>query len=99
MPFSRALKPSPFFYYYAEEPTIEIKFWQETSRVVIFDRTIEVVQKTTVENPISIDGKKYDCTIYGDGTVQHFGIEFPKFLPATIYMECELESDLKESSK
>ena len=54
-----------------ESTYLEIEFADELSRTVA-DRTTEMVQKATAVNPIYIRRYKYDCSILGDGTVQHF---------------------------
>jgi len=48
----------------------------------------KIIQNSTVQNPATINGLPYNCVIYGDETVQHFGVDFPAFLPARIYVEC-----------
>jgi hypothetical protein len=40
-----------------------------------------------MQNPATINGKSYNCTIFGDGTVQHFGTDFSTD-PAEIYLRC-----------
>jgi hypothetical protein len=47
----------------------------------------ELSQKATVDNPAKLDGKPYTCTIFGDGQMQHFGINLGHD-PSEIYLRC-----------
>jgi hypothetical protein len=40
---------------------------------------LAVDQNVTVVNPIKVDSHFYDCTIKGDGEVQHFGPVYKVF--------------------
>lgn len=85
MPYYRALSPSDGFIYVDDSHRIIFK--EETTyldhRGVIYN----IVQKTTVTSAV-LYGKNYDCTIRGDGKVQHFGIKFDEFDPATFQIMC-----------
>ena len=45
------------------------------------------ILKTTVNNPVKINRGQYNCTILGDGKIQHFGTNLST-PPAQIYMRC-----------
>jgi len=53
----------------------------------------------TIMNPAQIEGKNFTCTIIGDETVQHFGVDIPGYPPAQIYLECtKMAPSLKEEA-
>ena len=52
----------------------EIYFSDTTKRVFYGGELFKMIQKTVVVNPVKIGGLLYDCTILGDGNIQHFGI-------------------------
>ena len=68
---------------------IKITFHQETRHVPKVGSIYEIIQKVTVKNPASIRGFESNCIIFGDGKVQHFGVGFEDFAPATIYLKCD----------
>jgi hypothetical protein len=36
-----------------------------------------IIQTSRVKNPVKLNNLPYNCVIYGDGELQHFGIDFP----------------------
>ena len=68
---------------------IDIPFEQKTRYVPKVGSIYEIIQKITVINPVSIRGFKSNCVIFGDGKVQHFGVQFEDFAPATVYLKCD----------
>jgi hypothetical protein len=66
-----------------------LSFSDETKRTYMGGVLFLITQKSTVNNPVTLNGLPYNCVIYGDGQVQHFGIDFPKYEPAQIYLKCD----------
>lgn len=66
-----------------------VGFIDETKYYSVGGVLLTIVQKSRVRNPVTLDGLPYSCRLYGDGRIQHFGIEIPDQMPANIYMSCE----------
>ena len=49
---------------------------------------LKIIQNTTFRNPATIKGSPYNCNLFGDGTVQHFGVTFPEHAPASVFIQC-----------
>lgn len=73
-----------------------IEFSQEAIYTKIFGITEHIKYKVTVKNPVMIRDVNYTCTILGDGTVHHWGIDFKEYPPAEIYMRCLSQKKLEE---
>lgn len=70
----------------------DIRFDDHTRNVTAFGILQKMVQKTTVQSnyPVKVRSKKVkNCTIIGDGTVQHFGVNFEDHPPATVKVICQ----------
>ena len=91
LPYSSAISPADVYHYDEPYKDHEIEFQDETRYVQLYGVIIKIIQKTTI-NSAKFYGKDYDCTIRGDGTVQHFGIKFKDFEPATFYIKCTSKS-------
>lgn len=44
-----------------------------------YDRLHMYIVNSTIQNPSTIDGKKYNCKIIGDGTIRHWGLNIEGF--------------------
>lgn len=77
------------YWTYIDHPLHYISFNDETTREGLFGDLLLIYQTTTVINPVQIDGENYNCTILGDGVLQHFGRGFPKQNPARISLACK----------
>ena len=75
LPFAASLAPIPYFAYSDLEDHHKIQFNGEARYVRFYGVIVKVIQKATITSA-KLYGKDYDCTIRGDGTVQHFGIQF-----------------------
>ena len=73
MPYAWAIRPNDIYHYVDPYKGHEIEFHDETRYVLFYGSLLKIIQKTTI-NYAKFYGKDYDCTIRGDGTVQHFGI-------------------------
>ena len=80
-----ATSPSSLMYLLQDDERMD--FHQDTTKKYILGVLHQVIQKVTVVNPASINGVSYNCIIFGDGTLQHFGIDTGKD-PAEIYLRC-----------
>lgn len=77
-----------------------LTFTDETKRIYMGGALLTIVQKSTVNNPVTLNGQLYSCVIFGDGQVQHFGINFPNYEPAQIYLKCDkAAADGRETQK
>jgi hypothetical protein len=56
-----------------------LKFDDETKRVYKFGVLFAIIQKSVMRSPAILNNAPHDCTILGDGTIQHFGINFKDF--------------------
>lgn len=59
-----------------------IIFDQTTKYIRVAGILLEIIQNSTIRNPTLFSEVPYNCTLYGDGSVQHFGNQFPEFDPA-----------------
>ena len=84
-----AIMPAKEWGFVSPEDHDDIGFQEETSYHHIFGVLHMIIQKSTVVNPAKIRGKLYNCVIFGDGKVQHFGVHFEDKPPATIYLKCD----------
>lgn len=73
------------------------RFNEDSRRVYKEGILTGIIEKVTIINPTVMDGEEYDCTILGDGTIQHFGEIFPQYKPATIYMTCKKNSKVTKN--
>ena len=87
LPLSSAIHPATIYGYIEPNEKHEIEFHEDTSIEEHYGTIFRIVQKTTI-NYATLYGKDYDCTIRGDGTVQHFGTQFKDHDPATFRIKC-----------
>ena len=60
-----------------------VRLDEEATKIVHRGELFLIIQKVTFKSA-RFYGKEYDCVIVGDGKIQHYGIEFEEFEPATI---------------
>lgn len=72
--------------YYVEGDTY-VTFKQESRRQYTKGLLTALIQNVTITTDAIIKGKKYKCSILGDGTVHHFGSGNGRS-PAEIYIRC-----------
>lgn len=65
----------------------DLRLNQAATKKYTFGLLSQLIIKATPANPSKINNKNYDCTIFGDGTIQHFGTYLATD-PAEIYMRC-----------
>jgi hypothetical protein len=70
---SAAISPSSMMYLLNNDERVD--FHQETTRKYVLGLLHQIIQKVTVTNPATINNVSYNCTIFGDGTQQHFGVD------------------------
>jgi hypothetical protein len=85
--------PGPFCIYINSTKGDYIDFEHETTKDIYRGVLLKIIQKTTVKNPVKLNKLSYNCVIFGDGTVQHFGTIFPDQTPAKIYLKCDKNTD------
>lgn len=83
--YANAISPSPYLYLLNNDE--KMNFHQEAIRKYSFGVLSHLIQNVTMENPATMNGVQYNCTILGDGTLQHFGIDLG-YDPAEIYVRC-----------
>ena len=81
-----AIEPAQNYHYVDGYKGHLIEF-QEESDYIPYPFLVRIVQKTTVKSA-KLYGKDCDCVIWGDGKIQHFGIDFKEYEPATIKIKC-----------
>ena len=82
--------PRPWWYFMGASESDEghqVLFNEDTRYVYHSGKLFFIIQKTTIESA-KLFWKDYNCTIQGDGTVQHWGVDFKEFDPATFYIYC-----------
>jgi hypothetical protein len=68
---------------------IYIPFIDETKKYYRGGLLVVIIQTSRVDNPVKLNNLPYNCVIYGDGEIQHFGIDIPDYPPAQIYLRCD----------
>ena len=87
-----AIKPSTFVRLYTPDLGINIKFKDEPRYVYHQGLLLMIIERSTVESVDLYGRTDYNCTIIGDGEVQHWGVIFEDYEPATINVRCSLTS-------
>ncbi len=85
---AREIVVGPSFIYYDDELNNEVNFKNEATKNYIFGELYNVVVKSTLGKTCILRSKKCSCQIFGDRTQQHYGVMFPKFPRASIYLKC-----------
>jgi len=75
LPYSAAIMPAKIYHYVDPYKQHKIEFNEETRYVYLYGFVIKIIQKTVI-NSATFYGKNYDCTIRGDGKVQHYGVDY-----------------------
>ena len=88
---SQALCPSVFMDYSDSSQGHYVYLKDETRYITHFGKLYRIIEKTTItiDNPIKLYGRTdYKCVIIGDGKIQHWGVNFKEYEPASITMSC-----------
>ena len=96
--YAERLRPGSWFYVTEYGIDTDINFDQVPTRKYSSGLLSSLVQKVTVKNPVQIYGKEHNCTIMGDGSVQHFGSGNGR-PPAEIYLRCLLNTQNEEKEE
>ena len=96
---SLAIKPSTYVRLYTPDLGINIKFKDEPSYVYHQGLLLMIIERSTVESVDLYGRTDYNCTIIGDGKVQHWGVIFEEYEPATINVRCVLPNEETKNLK
>jgi hypothetical protein len=55
---------------------------------------IAIIEKTTLLSVKLYGRTDYNCTILGDGKIQHWGVDFDDYPPVTIVLNCVEPSEV-----
>ena len=81
--------PSNAIFYVDPDQDHDIKLKEEARYYDMGGFILLITVKTTIDR-IKLYGKDtYDCRIMGDGKMQHWGIKFGQYPPATITIRCQ----------
>jgi len=70
----------------------------EARYVYLYGQLKMVIVNTTFKSAVLFGRVDYDCMIMGDEEIQHWGINFDKYKPATVRIRClEPREDAKTS--
>lgn len=72
---------------YLLEDDTDLRLNQVATKKYTFGLLSQLIIKTTPSNFSKINNKEYNCTIFGDGIIQHYG-NYLDSDPAEIYMRC-----------
>jgi hypothetical protein len=87
--YSDNIKPAKTWWAYIEKDykNNQVYFQDESMRYTAGGVLMAIVQKSRVTNA-TFNGLPYKCRVYGDGKIQHFGIDIPDQMPAAILIGC-----------
>ena len=70
-----------------------VSFLEEPRYITYKGVLLKIIEKTTLGDVKVYGSSNYECHIVGDGTVQHWGIEFKDYEPATTTVKCVTQGE------
>ena len=95
---SQALCPSVFMDYSDSSQGHYIYLKDEARYISHFGNLYRIIEKTTIRSVKLFGRTDYICTIIGDGKIQHWGVKFKEYEPATINVKCLESKNSQDSS-
>lgn len=93
--------PSKTWFYFENDVGLRIYFQQQIIYDYYYDKLLGLrVRASISDTDVNLIGNKpHKCRMIGDGTVHHFGVDYPKKPPAKFYIKCEEISNLQINDK